>query len=56
VCVYSHARADGHAQRQYGDFLLEDRIIDGPLAATMPGFAENRQTPEEEEHEVDEEP
>lgn len=45
-CVRVHA--------QLGDFLVEDRFIDGPMVATMPGAAHDRRTPEEEREEVSE--
>ena len=37
---------------QLGDFLVEDRFIDGPMVATMPGAGHDRRTPEEEREEV----
>lgn len=40
------------AHVQLGDFLVEDRFIDGPMVATMPGAAHDRKTPEEEREEV----
>eukprot|EP01043_Picozoa_sp_COSAG02_P099145 COSAG02_NODE_35266_length_471_cov_0.830645_1_plen_51_part_00 len=44
MCVCVHV--------QLGDFLVEDRFVDGPMVATMPGAAHDRKTPEEDREEV----
>jgi hypothetical protein len=51
VCC-SCLRVCVRARVQLGDFLVEDRFIDGPMVATMPGATHDRQTPEEEREEI----